>query len=200
LLDRFIPKSFSHNIDLNLGSGYDAEALRYRKQAAQNTSQPIVNWRMRSTLNSACGNHLWWIQSRAEERSKQLTAHVDLESRARESLDNPVAALVKVLATWIAARQRHDHFLETTIPSGRRWRHSRRNVSAGFGKYIKISRPIMASRFLPTDMFPLPVNRDRCWRDVVAEFIPRAWLSSRLKIDDRRVDCSHPDIYSNEHI
>jgi hypothetical protein len=27
-LDRFVPKSFSHRLDLNLGIGYDAEALR----------------------------------------------------------------------------------------------------------------------------------------------------------------------------
>jgi hypothetical protein len=35
---------------------------------------------------------------------------------------------------------------------------------------------------------------------VVAEFRPRAWLSNRLEIDEHRVDCSHPDMYSNEHI
>jgi hypothetical protein len=29
-------------------------------------------------------------------------------------------------------------------------------------------------------------NRDRRRRDVVAEFSPRAWLSSRLEIDDHQ--------------
>jgi hypothetical protein len=43
-------------------------------------------------------------------------------------------------------------------------------------------------------------NRDRRRHDVVAEFSPRAWLSSRLEIDDHRVDCWHAYMYSNEHI
>jgi hypothetical protein len=37
-------------------------------------------------------------------------------------------------------------------------------------------------------------NRDRRRRYVIAGFCPRAWLSSRLEIDEHRVDCSHPDM------
>jgi len=56
MLYRFVRGSFSQRLDLKLGGCCDAEALGYRKEAAQNTSQPIVNWRMRFTLNTAGGN------------------------------------------------------------------------------------------------------------------------------------------------
>ena len=118
MLDGLIPQSFSHGLDLNLGCGCHMKAFRYRKQAAQNTSKSIVNRRVGSTLNPAGQNHLWWRQSRAQERSKQLTAHVDIESRARQRLNNPVAALVKVLAIRMAPRKRHHHFLENDNTAG----------------------------------------------------------------------------------
>ena len=43
-------------------------------------------------------------------------------------------------------------------------------------------------------------NRDRRRRHVVGEFSPRPGLAGRLEIDDHRVGCLHPDMYSNEHI
>jgi hypothetical protein len=57
---------------------------------------------MLSTLYSARHNHLGGGLSGVAERSKQLTAHIDFESCALESVDDPANALAKLLSLRIA--------------------------------------------------------------------------------------------------
>ena len=46
----FLVQPFRQSVDLNLGSCYDAEAFCRWEQTTQSSSQPIVNWRIRSYI------------------------------------------------------------------------------------------------------------------------------------------------------
>ncbi|TIO07843.1 winged helix-turn-helix domain-containing protein [Mesorhizobium sp.] len=86
LFDSLFAQSLGERIDLHFSGGRDTDGFGHRQQAAQGSSNVVVDWRAGPAAGQAGGIHLRRRQARTGEDHGQPATHVDLETRP---LDRP---------------------------------------------------------------------------------------------------------------